>query len=42
MRDDWLGNRIVRSYADILEHCCDAWNTLAAQPWRITSIRLRR
>ena len=42
MRDSWVGNRIFRSYADILDHCCNAWNKLIAQPWRITSIRRRQ
>ncbi|KQP28147.1 transposase [Methylobacterium sp. Leaf102] len=42
MRDNWVGNRFFRSYADILDHCCDAWNRLIAQPWRITSIGLRQ
>ena len=42
MRDNWVGNRFFRSYADILDHCCDAWNRIIAQPWRITSIGLRQ
>jgi putative transposase len=42
MRDNWLGNRIFQSYDDILNHCCDAWNKIIAQPWRLMSIRLRR
>src|SRR6266581_9565101 len=25
MRDNWLSNRVFRSYDDILEHCCYAW-----------------
>ena len=41
MRDDWLGNRAFTSYADILDHRCDAWNTLIDRPWRIMSIGLR-
>ena len=41
MRDNWLGNRILQSYDDILDHCCKAWNRLIAQPWRIMSIGLR-
>jgi hypothetical protein len=31
MRDNWLANRIFKSYADILDHCCFAWNTLISQ-----------
>src|SRR5205807_2186579 len=41
MRDNWLSNRVFRSYDDILEHCCYAWNALADQPWTIMSIVLR-
>jgi len=41
MRDNWLSNRIFKSYADILDHCCFAWNKLVEQPWRIMSIGLR-
>ena len=26
---------------DIVDHCCDAWNKLVDQPWRIMSIGLR-
>jgi hypothetical protein len=28
IRDNWLSNRVFRSYGDILEHCCFAWNKL--------------
>ena len=41
MRDNWLSNRIFKSYEDILDHCCFAWNQLIDQPWRIMSIGLR-
>ena len=41
MRDNWLSNRVFRSYDDILEHCCYAWNKLVDQPWTIMSIGLR-
>jgi transposase len=41
MRDNWLSNRIFRSYEDILDHCCHAWNKLVDQPWTIMSIGLR-
>ena len=41
MRDNWLSNRIFKSYDDILDHCCYAWNQLTMQPWRIMSIGLR-
>ena len=41
MRDNWISNRIFKSNADILDHCCFAWNQLINQPWRIMSIGLR-
>jgi transposase len=41
IRENWLSNRIFSSYDDILDHCCDAWNKLVDQPWRIMSIGLR-
>lgn len=41
MRDNWLSNRIFDSYDDIVALCCDAWNRLIDQPWRITSIGRR-
>jgi len=41
MRDNWLSNRIFKSYDDILDQCCFAWNRLTDQPWRIMSIGLR-
>jgi hypothetical protein len=40
MRDNWLSSRIFRSYDDILDHCCGAWNKLIDQPWRIMSLGL--
>ncbi len=41
MRENWISNRVFTSYTDILDHCCDAWNKLADQPWTIMSIGLR-
>ena len=41
LRENWLSNRIFTSYSDILNHCCEAWNKLTDQPWRIMSIGLR-
>ena len=41
MRDNWLSNKIFKSNADILDHCCFACNQLIKQPWRIMSIGLR-
>jgi hypothetical protein len=28
----------LKSYDDIVAHCCDAWRILEKQPWRIMSI----
>ncbi len=41
IRDNWLSNRIFHSERDIVDHCCNAWNKLIDQPWRIMSIGLR-
>jgi transposase len=41
MRDNWLSNRVFKSYDDIVAHCCQAWNRLIDQPWRIMSIGMR-
>jgi len=40
VRDNWLSNRVFKFYDDIVDHCCDAWNRLVDQPWRIISIGL--
>ena len=32
MRDNWLSNRIFKSYEDIVALCCQAWNNLIDQP----------
>jgi hypothetical protein len=42
MRDNRLSNRIFQSYDDLLDHCCEAWNKLLNQPWRIMSLGLRQ
>ena len=42
MRGNWLSNRIFKSHDDIVDHCCEAWNKLVAQPWRIMSIGRRQ
>ncbi len=31
-----LSNRVFASYANILDHCCNAWRKLTDQPWRIS------
>lgn len=33
MRDNWLSNRVFKSYEDIVAHCCEAWRKLESQPW---------
>jgi transposase len=42
MRENWLSNRIFKSYEDIVDHCCFAWNALVDRPWRITAVGLRQ
>jgi hypothetical protein len=32
---------IFKSFDDIVDHCCYAWNTLIDQPWKIMSIAHR-
>jgi len=41
MRDNWLSNRVFKSYDDILDHCRYALNKLIDQPWRIISLGMR-
>src|SRR5262249_51260340 len=41
MRQNWLSSRIFKSFDDIVDHCCYAWNTLIDQPWKIMSIARR-
>ena len=41
MRDNWLSNRVFDNGNALIDHCCDAWNRLVAQPWRVMSIGLR-
>jgi len=38
IRDNWLSNRVFKSYDDIVDQCCNAWNKLIDQPWKIMSI----
>jgi DDE superfamily endonuclease len=32
VHDNWLSNRIFASYEDLLEHCCEAWNSSSSSP----------
>jgi hypothetical protein len=41
MRQNWLSNRVFKSFDNIVDHCCYAWNTLIDQPWKIMSIARR-
>ena len=41
MRDNWLSNRVFKSYDDIVALSCEAWNKLLEQPWKIMSIGTR-
>jgi transposase len=38
LRDNWLSNRVFKSYDDIISLSCQAWNNLIEQPWTIISI----
>jgi hypothetical protein len=42
MRDNWLSNRVFTSHDNIVDHCCEAWNKLIDQPWRIMIIGRRQ
>ena len=42
MRDNWLSNRVFTSHDNIVDHCCEAWNKLIDQPWRIMTIGRRK
>jgi hypothetical protein len=42
MGDDWLlSNRVFDTTDALLDHCCDGWNKLEAQPWTVMSLGLR-
>jgi transposase len=41
MRDNWLSNLVFTSCENLLDHCCEAWNKLIDQLWRIMSIGMR-
>ena len=42
MRDNWFSNRVLESYDEIVDHCCDACNKLIELPSRIMSIGNRQ
>ncbi|EGD57571.1 transposase [Novosphingobium nitrogenifigens DSM 19370] len=33
-----FSNRIFTSHDNIVDRCCEAWNKLVDQPWRIMTI----
>jgi transposase len=41
LRENRLSNRVFQSYEDIVAHCCDAWNKLPGQTWRIITLGMR-
>jgi hypothetical protein len=41
VRDNWLSNRVFDDIHALIDHCCDAWNKLEAQPWTIMSLGMR-
>jgi hypothetical protein len=41
MRDNWLSNRVFDGYDDIVSLCCEAWNKLVDQRWRIMTLGMR-
>jgi hypothetical protein len=41
MRQNWLSNRSFKSFDNMVDHCCHAWNTLIGQPWKIISTARR-
>ncbi len=41
LRQNQLSNRVFDTYRAIVDACCDAWNSLVAEPGRITSIATR-
>lgn len=42
VRDNWLSNRVFKSYDDIVDHCSYSWRKLQNQPWKIMSIGRRK
>jgi putative transposase len=41
LRDNRLSNRVFADDDGIVTHCCEAWNKLIDQPWKIISIGMR-
>ena len=32
MRDNWLSNRVFKSYDDLVDHCCEVGTSLSINP----------
>ena len=41
MRENWLSNRVFKSFNDIVDPCCDAWNKLIDKPLLLTPLLQR-
>ena len=39
LRDNWLSNHVFKSYDDLVDHCCAAWNRLIEQPKVILGVK---
>ena len=42
LRDNWHSNRVFTSHDDIIDPCCETWNKLIDQSWRIMTIGRRQ
>lgn len=42
LRQNHLANRVLETYADIVDACCEAWTALTSAPATITSIATRQ
>ncbi|MDA1098461.1 MAG: IS630 family transposase, partial [Proteobacteria bacterium] len=42
MRENWISNRVFKSYDEIIDISAESWTKLIDQPWRIMSIGLRK
>ena len=41
MPQNWLSDRVLKTYDDIIDLSCHAWNNLIARPWLIMSVGTR-
>ena len=41
MRENWLSNRVFKSFNDIVDRCCDAWNKFIDKPLLLTPLLQR-